>query len=295
VSDGTVSVATFFSRRRWPVAALAVLAVLALGCEGAADGSPVTHGSSAPRSGRPASMAALGDSITVGFGSCATLLACARNSWSTGTSTEVDSHYLRILDDNDRIRGHRHDYAVPGARAADLAAQARQAVSARVDYVTVLIGANDACRPSVEDMTPVATFRSQVDDALRVLHRGLPSARVLVVSLPDLYRLWELGHTDAHAVRAWNLGVCPSLLADPTSTAAADQSRRRAVADRVDAYDEALAAACRAYGRHCRSDHGAVHGVRFSLSLVNHLDYFHPSVDGQRRLAQVTYPGRFDW
>jgi lysophospholipase L1-like esterase len=284
--------------KRWHVVVFAVLAALALGCEGAATGSQGSgHGTATPKpkAGLPTSMAALGDSITAGFASCGTILVCGRNSWATGTSDDVDSHYLRIKSANDRISGHEHNYAVPGARAADLAQQAKQAVKAKVDYVTILIGANDACAPTVDRMTSTSTFRSEIDTALTTLKKGLPKAHVLVVSLPDLYRLWQLGRDDAHAQRAWKLGICPSLLADPTSDDKADQDRRQQVRDRIDAYDDQLAAACKAYGSHCRWDHGAVHGVRFSLSLVNHLDYFHPDADGQKRLAEVTYPGTFDW
>jgi lysophospholipase L1-like esterase len=282
--------------KRWHVVVFAALAALALGCEGATAGSQGTgHSTSEPKPGRPTSMAALGDSITAGFASCGTVLACGRNSWATGTSDDVDSHYLRIRSDNDRISGHEHNYAVPGARADDLARQAKLAVKAKAGYVTILMGANDACASTVGAMTPVTTFRSEIDAGLKQLKKGLPTAHVLVVSLPDLYRLWQLGHDDTHAQRAWKLGICPSLLADPTSDDKADQDRRKAVAQRIDDYDDQLAAACQAYGKHCRWDHGAVHGVRFSLSLVNHLDYFHPDADGQKRLADVTYPGSFDW
>lgn len=283
--------------KRWYVIVFAVLAALALGCEGAASGATGSSGHSTtdPKPGLPTSMAALGDSITAGFASCGTILACGRNSWSTGTSSDVDSHYVRIRDDNDRIGGHEHNYAVPGARAADLARQAREAVAAKVDYVTILIGANDACASTVDDMTSVQSFRGDVDAGLQVLKKGLPKAHVLVVSLPDLYRLWQLAHDDAHAQRAWGLGICPSLLADPTADDQAAQDRRDRVRRRIDDYDAQLAAACQAYGKHCRWDHGAVHGVRFSLSMVNHLDYFHPDADGQKRLAEVTYPGTFDW
>jgi lysophospholipase L1-like esterase len=282
--------------KRWPVVVLAVLAALALGCEGAATGSQGTgHSTSKPKPGLPTSMAALGDSITVGFASCGTILACGRNSWATGTSDDVDSHYLRIKSDNDRIGGHEHNYAVPGAQADDLARQARAAVKAKVGYVTVLIGANDACTSTVGGMTSVNTYRSEIDAGLKVLKKGLPKAHVLVVSLPDLYRLWQVGHDDSHARRAWKLGICPSLLADPTSTDQADENRRQQVRDRVDAYDDQLAAACKAYGDHCRWDHGAVNGTRFTLSMISHADYFHPSAAGQKRLADVTYPGSFDW
>jgi lysophospholipase L1-like esterase len=279
--------------RRWTVVGMALLSAMALACEGTGGAGPRPTGK--PVSGLPSSMAALGDSITAGFGSCFALVVCGRNSWSTGSGTSVDSHYRRIRDGNSAIRRHQWNFAVAGARAKDLAGQAEAAVQVKAGYVTVLIGANDACANDVDDMTSTKAFRTAIDAGLAALKKGLPKARVLVVSIPDLYRLWQLGHDDAKAVRAWNGGVCPSLLARPTSTAAADNSRRRTVADRVDAYDDELAAACAAYGKHCRWDGGRAHRVRFSLDLVNQIDYFHPNVKGQNELAEVTYPGRFTW
>ncbi|MEV4708794.1 GDSL-type esterase/lipase family protein [Actinoplanes sp. NPDC049316] len=280
-------------RRRHTIA-LAVLSALALACDGAA-ADPAATGRPEPVSGLPSTMAALGDSITAGFGSCAVFVACSRNSWSTGGSDDVDSHYRRLRTANPKIKGQARNFAVPGALAADLPAQAYAAVDARAQYVTVLIGANDACADDVAGMTSVRAFRGHVDKALSILRKGLPKARVLVVSVPDIRRLWRLGHDEPAAVRAWRHGVCPSLLANPTSTAAADEQRRDRVAGRIDAYNDELARACEAYGGHCRWDGGAVHRVRFSLDLVNKGDYFHPNVAGQNRLADATYPVRFSW
>jgi lysophospholipase L1-like esterase len=277
--------------RRWHLVVFVLLAALGLACEESASSEPT----GTPAKGLPRSMGALGDSITAGYGTCFTLVACARNSWSTGSRAAVDSHYRRIREVDDEIRGNGENYAVPGARAADLARQADQAVADEVQYVTVLIGANDACADRVADMTATGLFRKQVDTALARLRKGLPRARVLVVSIPDLYRLWQLGHDNERAVKAWNHGVCQSLLARPTSTARADDVRRRQVDDRVDDYNDALEAACEKYGHRCRWDGGRAHRVRFSLDLVNQFDYFHPSVAGQHKLADVTWPGRFTW
>lgn len=281
-------------RRRYTVV-LALLSALALACEGGADAGPAPTGKPGNDSGLPSTMAALGDSITAGFGSCAFFVACSRNSWATGGSDGVDSHYQRLLDDNSKIKGRARNFSVPGADAADLRTQALSAADSRAQYVTVLIGANDACAGDVDDMTPVRTFRSHIDKGLSALKKGLPKARVLVVSIPDLHRLWRLGREEPAAVRAWNRGVCPSMLANPTSTADADDRRRDRVADRIDAYNEELSKACDAYGDRCRWDNGAVHDVRFSLDLVNKGDYFHPNVAGQNRIADATYPVRFTW
>jgi lysophospholipase L1-like esterase len=276
--------------RRWTTAVVALLALTALACEGSGGiGQPSPAPTSSGRADLPASMAALGDSITAGFGTCLSLNNCARNSWSTGDGLRVESHYQRLLEANPAIRDNEHNLSVSGARARQLPDQATAAVSAKVDYVTLQIGGNDACRSRIEDMTEVAAFRSEVDRALAVLKQGRPQARVLVVSIPDLYRLWEIGHVESQAVRVWDRGICPALLANPTSTAAVDVSRRSAFRARIDAYNKQLAAACKAYGSRCRYDGGAVHQVRFSLDMLNRLDYFHPDVDGQNKLAEVTW------
>ena len=239
-------------------------------------------------------MAALGDSVTVAFDACLFPGRCPRDSWATGDGTQVNSHYKRIVAANPAMRGHAHNLAVPGAAVADLAGQAAGAVRLGVAYVTVLVGANDVCRGRFTDMTDPATFRADLDRAFGVLKLGLPQARVLVVSVPDLYRLWQFGHASGAAVRAWSHGTCPALLANPTSTADADNARRLAVRDRVVAYDSELAGACTAYGPRCRYDGGAVHAVAFGTNLLAP-DFFHPNSSGQNELARVTYPGRFTW
>ncbi|SCG62313.1 Lysophospholipase L1 [Micromonospora echinaurantiaca] len=270
--------------RRWVAAVACLVALVALACEGGrAEPGPT---GAPPGAG---GISALGDSLSTGFGSCLVLTSCERNSWSTGDGLRVRSHYRRLLDRDPGVRGRAFNHGRPGARAAALVGQAEAAVRDRPDRVTVLIGANDVCRGGVEAMTPVAEFRAQVDRGLRALRTGRPKARVLVVSIPDLYRLWQVGHTDARAVRAWDRGVCPALLAAPTSQAPADRARRAAVRERIVAYNGQLAAACRAYGSRCRYDGGAVHRVRFGLDLVNPLDWFHPNAAGQGRLAEVSW------
>jgi lysophospholipase L1-like esterase len=284
--------------RRGTVLLLAVLALVALACKdpGAiADPGPSRSPSGGTGRGLPSSMVALGDSVTVGFGACVSLTPCLRNSWSTGDGGSVSSHYRRIVEANPAMRGHARNVAVPRATSADLGDQARAAVGGPAEYVTVLIGANDACRGQLADMTPVRTFRSNVDSALSVLRKGQPKARVLVVSIPDVYGVWEAGHTSALAVRIWSAGVCPALLANAASTAEADVARRRAFRERIDAYDSQLEAACAAYGSRCRTDGGAVHASRVSLSLLGIGDFFHPNADGQARIAAASYPGRFTW
>jgi lysophospholipase L1-like esterase len=270
------------------VLALAGLALLALACEGGTVGPAPTG-----NPGGFTSMAALGDSVTAAFASCLAPTPCPRNSWSTGDGTRVNSHYRRLRKANPSLRGH--NAAQGKARADALAGQAQAAVTAKAGYVTVLIGANDVCRPAIADMTPVDTFRRQVDDALAVLKQGLPQARILVASIPDIHHLWEIGHTKEVTVQAWSLGICQALLAAPTSTAPADAARRKAFRERIDAYNAQLVASCKAYGPRCKDDGGAAHRVAFSLDMVTAQDFFHPNAAGQNALAKATWLGAPDW
>ena len=283
--------------RRVAALVAVLLALVAVACKGAeADpgGGPGPTPTRKPPAELPNSMAALGDSITAGVGSCLTLTACPRNSWATGDGTLVNSHYRRILAANPAIRGHAANLAVPGATVSDLPAQEAAAVGQRPDYVTILIGANDACRPTIDQMTTKADFQAQLRSALTTLRSGLSRARVLLVSIPDVYQVWEAAHTRRAAQEVWALGVCQSLLANPTSTAPADVARRQRFRDQIDVYDSVLAAVCKEYGPRCRYD-ATVHGTPFGIAQLSLLDYFHPNSEGQAQLANLTYPGSFTW
>ncbi|MGW4463598.1 SGNH/GDSL hydrolase family protein [Micromonospora sp. NPDC004704] len=244
----------------------------------------------------PGSMSSLGDSITRGFNACGWYVDCTSRSFSTGDNSSVNPHYLRIRAVNPAINGRNYNDSQTGADSADLAGQANSAVSRGVQYVTVLIGANDACTGSESSMTPVGTFRANVDAGLNRLKSGLPGARVYVISVPDIQRLWSVGRGSGSARTAWSLfGICQSMLANPTSNAQADVDRRNRVRQRVVDYNTQLAAACAAYGANCKFDNNAVFNYPFALNQLSSWDYFHPNATGQQVLANVTYAAGFGW
>ncbi|MEV0724590.1 SGNH/GDSL hydrolase family protein [Micromonospora purpureochromogenes] len=244
----------------------------------------------------PSAMASLGDSITRGFNACGWYVDCTSRSFSTGDNSTVNSHYLRIRAVNPSIQGRNLNDARSGAKSADMYGQAGTAVSQGVGYVTMLIGANDACTSSESTMTPVATYRANIDSALARLKAGLPNARVLLISIPDIQRLWSVGKGSGSARTAWSaFGICQSMLANPTSTAQADVDRRTRVRQRVVDFNTQLAQACAAYGPNCDFDDNAVFNYPFALSQVSTWDYFHPNTSGQAVLASVSYANGFGW
>ncbi|HWL35372.1 MAG TPA: SGNH/GDSL hydrolase family protein [Frankiaceae bacterium] len=244
----------------------------------------------------PSSMSSLGDSITKGFNACGWYSDCADRSWSTGGYASVNSHYLRIRAKNSAINARNFNDARTGARMSDLNAQAQAAVSRGVSYVTILMGANDACTSSESTMTPVSTYRAQLDAALATLKNGLPNAAVFISSVPDIKRLWFIGKDSSSARNAWSgFKICQSMLANPQSTAQVDVDRRARVQQRVIDFNTQLAQACTAYGANCDFDGNAVFNYPFVLGQVSSWDYFHPNTSGQAVLASISYPAGFNW
>ena len=238
----------------------------------------------------PTSMASLGDSITRGFNVCGWYVDCPSRSWSTGSSTSVNSHYRRLLALSPAIYGRNYNDSRSGARMSALNAQASTAVTQKAQYVTVLMGANDACTSSESTMTSVATFKAQFEAAMVTLTTGLPTAQLFVASIPNINRLWYVGKNSWAARTAWSTyGICQSLLARPLSTTQADVDRRARVTQRVVDYNSALAAVCGEYPSNCRFDQNAVFNYPFALSQVSSWDYFHPNTSGQAALASVTW------
>ncbi|MEV6669871.1 SGNH/GDSL hydrolase family protein [Streptomyces sp. NPDC051162] len=270
-------------------AAVVAAALLVTGCDDgkgdSATAKPKARPSASPGPAwktRPESIASLGDSITRGFDACSLLADCPEVSWATGT--QVDSLAHRLLPSP---QTSSWNFAKTGARMSDLPDQMRAAVANRPQLVTVLLGANDACRADVGEMTPVDTFRTDLERSVKELRTALPTSQLYVAAIPDLKRLWSQGRGNGYAKTVWNLGICPSMLRDAGNVDAASADRREQVDKRVGEYNAVLADVCRRDAL-CRFD-GSVHDYDFTGEALSKWDWFHPSKDGQRQLADMAY------
>lgn len=238
----------------------------------------------------PDSMASTGDSITRAYNTGPLRFTDApANSWSTGTSSSVNSMYLRILAQNPNISGKNYNDAVTGAKMDDLANQVAAVNTRQVEYVTILMGANDVCTSSESTMTSVTDFRAQFQTAMDSMASGSPNARVYVVSIPNIYQLWEILKDKRAARTTWSKwDICQSMLANPLSTREADVDRRERVRQRNIDFNTQLAQVCAAFAN-CRFDNNAVFNTAFVETDVSDRDYFHPSLAGQAKLALVAW------
>jgi lysophospholipase L1-like esterase len=259
--------------------AAVVLVLLGIGYAGRAspDGPAPAPGK------RTVVLIALGDSITTAAMTCGVAFNCPDYSWVTGT--RVDSLYQQLRA-RKKVNVRPVNLAEPGDGVAHLAGQASTAVARKADYITILIGANDACQ---WPMMGRELFQAYVNDALEVIRRGRPKAHVAIVSIPDVVQVWKIAHGNLLAVLIWQLKECPSVMTRATSTAPADVNRRRTVARRVNAYNSELERACQNYGPRCHWDGGRAHRVKFTPKMVA-IDYFHPSRRGQQELARISLP-----
>jgi hypothetical protein len=168
----------------------------------------------------------------------------------------VYSVYQRLQAANPNVNVQPLNLAEPGAGAAYLYVEAQAAVAQKADFITILIGANDAC---TWPMASTDHFREEIDFALEVLKQRRPRPRIEMVSIPDVVQLWNIAHSHPLALLIWQLKECPSLMTNATSTAAADVRRRASVGRRIRAYNYQLASACKEYGDRCHWDRGRAH------------------------------------
>jgi hypothetical protein len=219
----------------------------------------------------PNSMAALGDSLSLGYG---TGDPNGVDSWSTGTSRAVNSHYLRILAANPAIKGKNYNFARAGFHI-DLKPQAKRAVAKRVEYVTIMTGLDEAC-----DATPPAEFAAQFDGVLRTLATGLPKVHIFVGSVWNGARLVQLLDKSLAGAMVCNLpaGVGGQKLA---------QLRQRLVA-----VNRVLAQVCAHYPQ-CRFDNNAVFKMPLTVADISPSDHLHPTLQGLHKLAEVTWKATF--
>lgn len=234
-------------------------------------------------------IAAVGDSISAGF-NADRLLNNRELSWTTGTNQDrrVMSHFHRLTDIHGAGQVRAYNEAIMGSEAADLVQQTRRLQGRRLDYVTVLIGANDVCTWTGSNTDELLRrFKSHVTFAVQTLLDGNPAARVVLVQIPDLYRLWEIGSAN-NCQSKWNLfGICAPLLGENRTMEERLEFRARweianaalaTIAEQLNArypgqvqFDETLGS------------------TEFEAEHLSRLDCFHPSVAGQNLIAEKTW------
>ena len=218
--------------------------------------------------------------------------------------------------ENDSTRDATFNHAVSGSVMADFVTQANEVVAAasampsgKVGMVTILLGNNDVCAPSLEDMTEPALFELQYRAGLDVLAASdaTRNAHIHVSSIPAIYWLWNAKRTDWFCrLVAWPFVPCKNLLANPKNDCGSEDShldpdnihpddganciRRKQFHAKIrDIYNPKLRDVLMEYkinGLLPNAYYVDIFDIQFEDIYINDGDCFHPSVEGHGMLAE---------
>lgn len=245
-------------------------------------------------------------------------------SWFDGADRDVNSIHKRYKDidssilankkaaaSGSKMRGGKNDFPI---QAANIVAQSHQP-----DHVEVLLGGNDICNRDCSDPNncddPLFTdsqWRKGVQEGLDVLVSGLPrGATVFLGGVPRIQDLYsagkkkQKGKARVNCQSIWKtFEICNIATQKSDLNGESIEQRLSAIAERQRRYNEILAEEAVAYstnanGKNTRgvevvSDYVDEHTpstgtTPFGAKDINGGDCFHPSVQGQNKIADMMW------
>jgi lysophospholipase L1-like esterase len=191
------------------------------------------------------------------------------------------------------------DAATSGRKMSDAPRQATAVVAAakklspgQTAYVTFELGTNDLCDAP---MTDPASFESDLRSAVSILRAGLPTgSRILMVSVPDFSHLRDITQADPAArakLAASTTNNCPPYLGanNPTTPDEAATNLRLYDASLARVCDEIKAADAVTGKLYCTANEALLSMSDFTIADLGTIDYFHPSLSGQNKMAQAAW------
>ena len=248
----------------------------------------------------PALLGAIGDSYSQAWSvSPAYLRDHPQFSWVVGT--DKNDGVTSLLERVRALGGSPEvvDAATSGKKMDDAPRQASLVVAAakklgpgKTAYVTFELGTNDICA-SPDFMTDPATFTAQLQSAIGTLRAGLPAgSRILMLPVPDFPHFRDITQASAAArdllALPANLNRCAPYLGTSSPSALIKAN------DYLAQYDAGIKAACddieaneAATGRlYCTYNVGLLADSDFTIDDLSTVDYFHPSLSGQAKMAE---------
>jgi lysophospholipase L1-like esterase len=218
--------------------------------------------------------------------------------------------------ENNAARDPTLNRAISGSVMDDFVIQADEVVAAAgatpsgtAGMVTILLGNNDVCAPTLNDMTDPAQFELQYRAGLDVLAAAAETrnAYIHVSGIPAIYWLWNAKRTDLLCrFIIWPFVPCENLLDNPANDCGSGNShldpdnihpddgdnciRRKQFHARIrDIYNPILRDVLLEYkldGRLPNAYYVDILDIQFDGNHVNDGDCFHPSYEGHELLAE---------
>lgn len=221
----------------------------------------------------PSIWVGLGDSLMTGFNSEG-IGNFVENSFAVGSHansvmTRFSATYGRVVQGK--------VVAYPGAFAIGLPIQTWGVNDPFVDHAVISIGSNDICQSgNGSAVVPALTW------TISNLKRKNPNIKTVLLPIPDLAQVYELGKDKPYCQRAWLLGLCPSFLGFWVSDA-----ERAVRSEKIKQVNESIRELSTKFSNVVYAD--SYLSVPFKSSDISEWDCFHPSLEGLDRLAESVY------
>jgi lysophospholipase L1-like esterase len=222
----------------------------------------------------------LGDSITAGFNAKGPL-DHRDLSWSAGQN--INSHVVRLKNKLNMDINVKNS-SKSGAKIAEIPNQVRNLLSNdfKPDYVTILIGANDICGGQKNPEELAAFGKKIFEDTLDSLTAVNPNVKVTIAAVPSISYLNEVLKNDAKCVKRWKaLKICSAFMGDNPVEKANGQAR-------WDAFNNMAKQVSLDHPEHVKFASRSGENI-FKSEHVSRIDCFHPSLEGQKILAEETW------
>lgn len=193
-------------------------------------------------------------------------------------------------------------------QAEAVADAARFTPAGKAGMLTILLGPNDVCADTLDDMTSPEEFEANYRAGLTALYESeyTSLARIHVSGIPAIYWLWNAKRTDFLCRFIWLFVPCQNLLADPANDCAGGGShldpdninpgdgpncvrRKQFHALIRDVYNPILRDVLLEYkfdGKLPNASYVDILDVEFFDNHVNDGDCFHPSIEGHQLLSE---------
>lgn len=250
-------------------------------------------------------LAGIGDSIMQGFDAHSCELSICFDqpefSFAQGTAPEVDSLFLRFEEPGMEFVSVTGAAMISGGSNAITQAKRLCQQKARPNRIVILLGANDVCNAtSIPTLPSAEDFATALGDALATLASDdcalSQGSSIHVMSIPRLDLLYTSGvaKSGIDCVSKWStFGICPLATTSPTD------ETLQGIATAVEDYNAAILKTVAQLQTNTQPERELTFSTDYvddtpnsSFGTYNFLpddlsdvDCFHPSIQGQRKLA----------
>jgi lysophospholipase L1-like esterase len=209
------------------------------------------------------------------------------NSWATGDNPEVDSIYLRLLEDHPALEGHNYNLSANGADIDQMLGQAAalSTVEGPLPDLVLVQGIDNDMRCDRTDPANARRFARKFEQLVRIIRRGNDSVAIFVVDQWGTPDAWARAVSDVDGLVLSGTGSGPCDLFDRKGRVRAEGVNGILRSSRL--YYDAMTEICERTPR-CWTDRGAAGTMPVTPDLLG-ADYNHLSVAGHAVLAETIW------